>query len=48
MQDTLHQFLNNRLDLAEILNRYAIPIVQWAVDVSDVGTQNEDDIINKA
>ena len=48
MQDTLHQFLNNRLDLAEILNRYAIPIVQWAVDVSDVGAQNEDDIINKA
>lgn len=48
MQDTLHQFLNNRLDLAEILNRYAIPIVQWAVDVSEVGTQNEDDIINKA
>lgn len=48
MQDTLHQFLNNRLDLAEILNRYAIPIVQWAVDVSDVGSQNEDDVINKA
>lgn len=48
MQDTLHQFLNNRLDLAEILNRYAIPIVQWAVDVSEVGAQNEDDIISKA
>lgn len=48
IQDTLHQFLNNRLDLAEILNRYAIPIVQWAVDVSDVGTQNEDDVITKA
>lgn len=48
LQDTLHQFLNNRLDLAEILNRYAIPIVQWAVDVSDVGAQNEDDIITKA
>lgn len=47
IQDTLHQFLNNRLDLAEILNRYAIPIVQWAVDVSDAHA-TQDDIINKA
>ena len=45
MQDTLAQFLNNRTDLAEILNRYAIPIVQWAVDVSDVSEQNQDNFI---
>ena len=45
MQDTLAQFLNNRTDLAEILNRYAIPIVQWAVDVSEVSEQNQDNFI---
>ena len=39
MLDTLHQFLNNRLDLAEILNRYAIPIVQWAVDVEEMADE---------
>lgn len=48
LQDTLQQFLNNRLDLAEILNRYAIPIVQWAVDVSDVAEESQQGIINKA
>ena len=49
LQDTLHQFLNNRLDLAEILNRYAIPIVQWAVDVSEVtDEQAGDNLIGKA
>ena len=49
MLDTLHQFLNNRLDLAEILNRYAIPIVQWAVDVSDIpDEQGQDNLINRA
>ena len=45
LQDTLAQFLNNRTDLAEILNRYAIPIVQWAVDVSEVQNQNQDKFI---
>lgn len=45
MQDTLAQFLNNRTDLAEILNRYAIPIVQWAVDVSEVQEANQDNFI---
>lgn len=49
LQDTLHQFLNNRLDLAEILNRYAIPIVQWAVDISEVNDeQTGDNLITKA
>lgn len=48
LQDTLHQFLNNRLDLAEILNRYAIPIVQWAVDVTDVAEESQNGIITKA
>lgn len=49
LQDTLHQFLNNRLDLAEILNRYAIPIVQWAVDVADVSDEQAgDNLISKA
>lgn len=49
LQDTLHQFLNNRLDLAEILNRYAIPIVQWAVDISDVNDEQAgDNLITKA
>ena len=47
MQDTLAQFLNNRTDLAEILNRYAIPIVQWAVDVTDVTEQNQDNFIRQ-
>lgn len=49
MQDTLHQFLNNRLDLAEILNRYAIPIVQWAVDVTETTDEaSQDNLITKA
>ena len=49
LQDTLHQFLNNRLDLAEILNRYAIPIVQWAVDISEVNDEQAgDNLITKA
>ena len=49
LQDTLHQFLNNRLDLAEILNRYAIPIVQWAVDISEVNDEQAgDNLISKA
>ena len=47
MQDTLVQFLNNRTDLAEILNRYAIPIVQWAVDVSEVQNTNQDNFIKR-
>ena len=49
MLDTLHQFLNNRLDLAEILNRYAIPIVQWAVDVQDMTDESmQDNLVNRA
>lgn len=49
MLDTLHQFLNNRLDLAEILNRYAIPIVQWAVNVEDTADDSmQDNLINRA
>lgn len=49
MLDTLHQFLNNRLDLAEILNRYAIPIVQWAVDVEEMADeQMQDNLITRA
>lgn len=49
LQDTLHQFLNNRLDLAEILNRYAIPIVQWAVDVAETTDEkSQDNLITKA
>ena len=47
LQDTLVEFLNNRRDLAEILNRYAIPIVQWAIDVSDVDSQNQDTFIKR-
>lgn len=47
MQDTLVQFLNNRQDLAEILDRYAIPIVQWAIDVSEVSDQNQDSFITR-
>lgn len=47
MQDTLAQFLNNRVDLAEILNRYAIPIVQWAVDVSEVSEANQENFITR-
>lgn len=49
MLDTLHQFLNNRLDLAEILNRYAIPIVQWAVDVAETNDETQqDNLVNRA
>lgn len=47
LQDTLVEFLNNRRDLAEILNRYAIPIVQWAVDVSDVQSNNQNTFIKR-
>lgn len=45
--DTLNEFLNNKLGLSEILDRYAIPLVQWTVDVSEAGVLSEDDIINK-
>ena len=45
--ETLNQFLNDKLGLTEILDRYALPLVQWAVDVSDAGFLNEDDIIAK-
>lgn len=45
--ETLNQFLNDKLGLTEILDRYALPLVQWAVDVSDAGFLNEDDIILK-
>lgn len=45
--ETLNQFLNDKLGLTEILDRYALPLVQWAVDVSDAGFINEDDIIAK-
>ena len=47
LQDTLIEFLNNRRDLAEVLNRYAIPIVQWAVDVSDVETHGQDTFMRR-
>lgn len=47
LQDTLIEFLNNRRDLAEVLNRYAIPIVQWAVDVTDVESQNQNTFIKR-
>ena len=43
----LNQFLNDKLGLTEILDRYALPLVQWAVDVSDAGFLSEDDIIAK-
>ena len=33
--------------MTEILDRYALPLVQWAVDVSDAGFLSEDDIIAK-
>ena len=47
MQTTLVEFLNNRRDLAEVLNRYAIPIVQWAVDVNDVAVNDQDSFIKR-
>lgn len=45
--ETLNQFLNDKLGLTEILDRYALPLVQWAVDVSDAGFLSEDEIIAK-
>ena len=42
--ETLNQFLNDKLGLTEILDRYALPLVQWAVDVSDAGFLSEDEI----
>lgn len=45
--ETLNQFLNDKLGLTEILDRYALPLVQWAVDVSDAGFLSEEDIIAK-
>lgn len=44
---TLTNLMNNQLDLTEILNRYAIPMIQWAIDLETVQTQDEDDIIEK-
>lgn len=44
---TLTNLMNNQLDLTEILNRYAIPMIQWAIDLESVQTQDEDDIIEK-
>ena len=45
--ETLNQFLNDKLGLTEILDRYALPLVQWAVDMSDAGFLSEDEIIEK-
>lgn len=44
---TLTNLMNNQLDLTEILNRYAIPMIQWAIDLETVQTQDADDIIDK-
>ena len=44
---TLTNLMNNQLDLTEILNRYAIPMIQWAIDLETVQTQDTDDIIAK-
>lgn len=44
---TLTNLMNNQLDLTEILNRYAIPMIQWAIDLETVQTQDADDIIEK-
>ena len=32
---TLHLMLNTELNLAEIVDKYAIPILQWLVEVGD-------------
>lgn len=46
--NTLHQFLNTQFGLTEIVDRYAIPIVLWAVDVmQDGGVISEDDLVLK-
>lgn len=35
MISTLHQLLNNQLDLSEILNRYAVPILKWSIETAE-------------
>ena len=42
---TLHLMLNTELNLAEIVDKYAIPILQWLVEVGD-DEEVEDDELN--
>lgn len=41
---TLHLMLNTELNLAEIVDKYAIPILQWLVDVGDDEEVEDDEL----
>ena len=45
--DTLHQYLNDNLALAQILDQYSDPILLWLIDVSELQMTNEDEFIAK-
>ena len=45
--DTIHQYLNDNLALAQILDQYSDPILLWLVDVSELQMTDEDAFIEK-
>lgn len=45
MLQTLHEFLNNKLALAEILDTFSQPLLMWLVNTEDLQMTNEDEFI---
>lgn len=41
---TLHLLLNTELDLAEIVDKFAVPILQWLIEVGDDEEVQEDEL----
>lgn len=41
---TLHLLLNTELDLAEIVDKFAIPILQWLIEIGDDEELQEDEL----
>lgn len=47
MLQTLHEFLNNKLALAEILDNFSQPLLMWLVNTEDLSFTTQDDFIYK-
>lgn len=42
---TLHLLLNTELDLAEIVDKFAVPILQWLIEIGDDEELQDDELI---
>lgn len=47
MLQTLHEYLNNKLALAEILDNFSQPLLMWLVNTEDLSFATQDEFINK-